>query len=529
LTALGLLCCASASAQTLGPLIPTRGGNVFNGCTADQAKSQPGRVYVPSAIEPWIAVDPTTTGHLLIGVQQDRWDNGGSRGLRGPVSVDGGRQWTNVVPPDVSQCTGGKFQRSTDPWTAFDLNGTAYFFSLAFDNNPSLNVNGESAMLVSRSTDGGASWGTPTALIDDTDPLAFNDKNSLSTDPNLPGYVYAVWDRLYGPPLAFKAPGGSDEHPNTQAQAEAAGDGVAAARHRIAALRQAAAAGAAPTYETFGPTYYARSTDSGHTWERAVPIYDPGRDAQTIDNYVVGLPKGDLLDFFDHITARGELSIGYVRSVDHGFSWTRKAVTVAPISGAFAVTPDGHKPLRDASILYSVSVDPVKGGLYIAWEDVPQGSSIVGVLFTESLDGGVTWSTPVKINATPPSTVNKLRGQAFNPTIVAAQGNWLVATYYDFRNDVAGKQQELADAWVLYCKRTKPDACTSSSNWTHEQRLTNTSFNIVDAVRTQEGYFLGDYFGLATSGRSVWPAFTLVTGVGKTGLFTRPITMPASP
>ncbi len=449
---------------------------------------QPGTNYDPSAIEPWIAADPTTAGHLLIGVQQDRWSNGGSRGLRAAVTVNG-THWRSSVPQDVSLCTGGKFQRSTDPWTAFGLDGVAYFFSLAFNNNPSTLVNGESAMLVSRSTDGGFTWSDPKALIDDTDPLAFNDKNSLTTDPNIPGNVYAVWDRLYGPPIAFKAPYGSDEHGGS-GQAEAA-KGMDLARQRVQALRQQAATGAAVANEFFGPTYYARSTDSGRTWERAVPIYDPGRNAQTIGNIVQGLPNGALLDFFDHIDNKGNLSIGYVRSHDHGFSWTRRAATVAPISGEFAVTPDGKKPLRDASILFSPSVDQATGNIYIAWEDVPAGSHIVGVLFTQSTDNGKTWSKPVKVNATPADPAHPLRGQAFNPTIVAAQDGNLVVTYYDFRNDVAGAAQELTDTWALFCNNSgDATACTNPANWGHERRLTDKSFNIVDAPLTDSGYFL---------------------------------------
>src|SRR6185436_9477805 len=52
------------------------------------------------------------------------------------------------------------------------------------------------AMLVSRSTDGGQTWETPVKLIEEDNPLALNDKNSLTADPTNVNLVYAIWDRL---------------------------------------------------------------------------------------------------------------------------------------------------------------------------------------------------------------------------------------------------------------------------------------------------------------------------------------------
>lgn len=512
-----------AAGQSLGPQVRISGGTIFNRCTADNAGSQPGTNFPGSAIEPWIAVDPTTAGHLLTAVQQDRWSDGGARGLRGAVSVNSGRNWTTTVPQGVSLCTGGRLQRATDPWSAFGLDGTAYFFSLAFNNNPTPPINGESAQLVSRSTDGGVSWSAPIALIDDTDPLAFNDKNSLTTDPNIAGNVYAVWDRLYGPPTAFRAPGGSDEH-GAGAQAIINHDGLQMARNRIAASRLAASQGkASPVSDTFGPTYFARSLDSGRTWSRASPIYDPGRGAQTIGNLIVGQPSGKLLDFFTHIDAQGNTSIATVSSFDHGFSWSRNPILVAPTIAVGAITPDSHQPLRDTSLLFSPTVDPNNGFLYVAWQQPIGRPALSGVLFTQSTDNGRTWSKPVKINQTPANATNRLRGQAFNATIVAAADGTLVATYYDFRNDTGPAGHELADAWVLFCAPSSATSCTKPANWGHELRLTDSSFNIDQAPLTGAGYFLGDYFGLVAQGRMVWPAFTAVVGPGRTDLYTRPI------
>ena len=56
-----------------------------------------------------------------------------------------------------------------------------------------------------------------------------------------------------------------------------------------------------------------------------------------------------------------------------------------------------------------------------------------------------------------------------------------------------------------------------------EQRLTNTSFNILDAPGAP-GHFLGDYMGLAASGSTtVYPVFGIATGKNVTANCTRSI------
>ena len=52
-----------------------------------------------------------------------------------------------------------------------------------------------SLVLVSRSGDGGMTWGSPLTLIRDGEQF-FNDKESITADRTDPRFVYAVWDRL---------------------------------------------------------------------------------------------------------------------------------------------------------------------------------------------------------------------------------------------------------------------------------------------------------------------------------------------
>ncbi len=509
----------AAAAQSLGPLVKVAGGDPFTLCTADQVMPQSGTNFGGTAVEPWIAVDPTQTGHLLTGVQQDRWSTGGSRGLRASVSNDGGLHWKSSFPRGISQCQGGLLQRSTDPWTAFGRDGTAYFFSLVFDDADLLN-----GAMVNRSLDGGQTWQPPVTLIFDTDPLAFNDKNSITADPVISGNAYAVWDRLYGPASAFQAPGGSDERTGGAAAAQAVThDGMQRARNHRARMLNNTIHGATDVVETFGPAYFSRTTDSGQSWSRAVPIFDPGPNAQTIGNLILVQPSGELLDFFTQINADGTASISFVRSQDHGLYWTAQSEMAVPLYGWGPVTPDSEQWIRSEDIIFSVTNDPATGTLYAVLQDLPDSPDAqVSVVMVTSLDDGKTWSAPIPVNQTPVNTVNPLRGQAFNPAVAVSGNGTVVVTYYDFRNDT-GIGGEWTDVWAVFCNPSAPGGCATPANWGRELRLSPKSFDITQAPVTTSGFFLGDYFGLVAQGTDVYAANPGVSGPGQTALYSRVI------
>ncbi|WP_262420049.1 sialidase family protein [Paraburkholderia sp. 31.1] len=208
-----------------------------------------------------------------------------------------------------------------------------------------------SALLVSRSVDHGASWQAPMTLIRTNSPHALNDKNSLTADPTANGYVHAVWDQL-------------SVFPPTQAgdQMLAGNDGVEIARQ----LRNGAAGGAPVFKFNFtGPSFFSRSIDNGVTWSTAAPIYQPGTKAQTIKNIVRVLHDGTLRDFFTAISVTNSgLSIGYMKSTDKGASWsTPTFVNDIQVRTLGVVTPDTGQPIRDAAILFSVAVNPVTGAV----------------------------------------------------------------------------------------------------------------------------------------------------------------------
>jgi hypothetical protein len=531
---------STVQATTLGPLVQVTGADPFAACTKDNVHQQEtayGSILYPNTnIEPWVASDPTNPSRLLVGHHQDRWNDGGARGLVGVASSDGGATWAGTTPQDVTECTGGDYARGSDPWTAFANDGTALFLSLVLDPAKPQTPFGarNSALLVSRSTDHGATWGGPVTLIDTKTSHALNDKDSLTADPTQNGLVYVAWDQLsVFPP--------SKQNDPVLGQSE----GIPLARDLLNSKAGASAVcvpftkppckGGAPFYKFnfTGPSMLARSANNGVNWGTPTAIYSPGTNAQTIDNLVQVTPNGDVYDFFTaiNVTSLGALNIGYVRSTNKGLGWSGPTFAT-DIQVAGVVSPDSGQPLRDASILYSISVNPVSGAIYLAWQDdrftattctTPTGTiPIDGIAFTQSLNGGVTWSTPIMINQTPANKTNPCRQQAFVPAIVATgDGAAVVVTYYDFRNDTDTNGVEGTDYFAVICKTAND--CSKAGSWGDEQRLTTATFNILDAP-VARGHFLGDYMGLAAGGpTTVYPVFGIATGSNVTAEFTRKI------
>jgi hypothetical protein len=176
------------------------------------------------------------------------------------------------------------------------------------------------------------------------------------------------------------------------------------------------------------------------------------------------------------------------------------------------LSPNLQESVRDGSILFDVAVDPVNGALYAVWQD-NRFRGIDEVAFAQSTDGGGTWSNTIRISQTPADR-NELREQAFIPSIAVGARGELIVTYYDFRNDKA--QGELTDYWAVFCQAD----CGKRSSWGGELRLTDKSFDVLDAPDAG-GHFLGDYMGLIGARDLVHPVFGIATDPNLTTTLTR--------
>jgi len=473
------------------------GGNAACAALVAKHTALGSRNFPDSEVEPQVAVDPTNPMHLIGSVQQDRWNDGGANGLTNVVSTNGGASWSLAAgQPQFSICSGaqpgssGFFDRSTDPWVSFSADGAvAYSISDSFNaNGPGFG--GASSIIVSRSTDGGNHWQTPVTARLDVSNTVLNDKESVTGDPLVANNAYAVWDRL--------------ESPQTNAN-------PSATVHAFAFR---------------GPAMFSRTIDKGVTWSQGHAIFDPGQNDQTIGNQIVvpttGPARGVLIDGMSLITNQGgkcpfksqgkcgkgsTFTASVIRSTDGGNTWS-DAIPI-DVQQVASVDIAGHA-VRSSDFLPEFAVNPVNGNIYAVWQDA-RFTGASKIAFSQSTDGGLTWSPVIRIDQSPGNT------QAFVPQIHVASDGTVGLLYYDLENATAA-QPGLTDAFIAHCHATTSN-CTNPASWAAggETRLsTSGSFDYLTAPNAG-GFFLGDYSGLTASGTTFKAFFGMSKPIATTG------------
>lgn len=342
-----------------------------------------GTNYPGAEVEPHVAVNPLNPNNLIGVWQQDRYSNGSSHGIVSGASFDGGVTWTTRTIP-VSACTGGPYARATDPWVSFAPDGTAHQVVLGVTGDEDT---GTSAVIVSRSTDGGLTWSVPIEVMRDGAGF-FNDKETITADPTDARYVYAVWDRL-------QSTGG-------------------------------------------GPSYFARSIDGGQTWQPARSIYLPANNGQTIGNLIRVLPDGTLVNLMNLIRGASQ-TVSVMRSTDKGVSWG-PAIPVSNLGALGAADPTTGAAIRDGSVIPQMAVGP-DGTLHVVWQDARFTQMRDAIAYSRSTDGGFTWSTPVRVNYNP-------NVAAFTAQVHVRDDGQVGVTYYDLRSDTSSTATLLTDFWI---------------------------------------------------------------------------------
>ena len=224
-------------------------------------------------------------------------------------------------------------------------------------------------MLVNRSTDGGLTWSAPITLIREDSAFNFNDKNSITADP-------------------------FDSELRLRRSGTAAGSRATSGRsHSIAGFPRSVRSDA----------FFTRTTNGGLTWEAPRAIFRPQANEFGIGHQIVVLSDGTLVDGFMLFHGSGSNKTGQEVAVmishDKGVTWTAP-IRVAKALPGFISDPDDGTPVRTGDIIPEIAAGPNRS-VYMVWQEATLAPSGSAIALSRSLDGGLTWSAPRRINTVP--------------------------------------------------------------------------------------------------------------------------------
>jgi hypothetical protein len=400
-----------------------------------------------------LAIDPQNPNHLLGASKFFYRDDQYLFHLGSYVSFDGGASFTKQIIPYYDCATSGnpqEWQNTSDPTVAFDGIGGAYALVLAHNSG---STNQPDAVLgVSKSLDGGLSWGQPTILTTEQSAALGDwlDKQWIAAQGNR---VFAAWAVYNG--------------------------------------------------YTVTP-YYSYSTDAGATWSRPVALVSPSID-QPQNTYVYPrfAPDGTLYVAYTGFPNKQHQQYAFekvhvLKSTNGGASFTNQGVVVT-----FNTPPATYQntTFRDGIDDY-FQVSPYDGSLLLAYQDWNlEGTGTTDIFGMISHNGGQTWSAPILVNDDP----NTAATDQLQPVIAASSSGRIAVAFYDRRLACP------SDSNILPADRGAANFCINTSVQFYGAYLQPVGHNVRTSqytwdpqqqpVTTGGGQgFIGDYFGLALSG-----------------------------
>lgn len=332
-------------------------GQIARQDIAPQPGSEP-----DTLVEPDVAVSPRDSRIAIAVAHDGRFPDGGAVDISYAWTHDGGRSWHHAPMPFLTRALGGTWDRVSDPVAAFGPDGTVYVSTLLFmvDSCPT-------AVGVSRSTDGGRTFGRPVLAHFSASCAVSDDKNWLvvDTSPRSPhrGRLYQFWTPFLG-----------DEAGNAFAS----------------------------------PQVLRWSDDRGSHWSRTVDV--SATDVFTQDSQPMIQPDGTITDAYLNFGADSGREGPEARETGAETEANRPEAAAAPVGDLMAartshdggatwspevtITHDaGEGPAGIRCCLPSATADPRTGRLYAAWDSASPGT----VALSTSRDGR-HWSAPIRAN-----------------------------------------------------------------------------------------------------------------------------------
>ena len=168
--------------------------------SAVQISSLSSDPYTNSSSQHKTEVEPDTysSGSTIVATFQAGrfYSGGGSSNIGWATSTNQGATWKNGFLPGITIYAGETYKRASDPAVAYDAAHSTWLISslaMSVTNNTVIGA----AVLVSRSTNGGLTWGKP-IVVASAGPNDYLDKEWIVCDEtaNSPydGHCYVEWD-----------------------------------------------------------------------------------------------------------------------------------------------------------------------------------------------------------------------------------------------------------------------------------------------------------------------------------------------
>ena len=329
-----------------------------------------------------IAINPTNPMNVVAGWITSE-PTGATCGFA--ASFDGGQSWTTPgIVPGIDTAHGGTFDIGTDPSVVFDKAGNAYYTCLGFDLFPP-GTGSAGTMLVSKSTNGGVSWGDPVIAMDGEDAPGnsvreFQDHQFITANP-VNGHIYMTQTEF----TAFGKP----------------------------------------------EILFARSTDGNQTWSEPVRINDFGGNATFQDSFsAVGQSAQTIYVTFAAFSNAGLPNwnrIYIAKSTNGGLSFSRPQLLaqITPLPD-----PLPNALWRSDNNLW-VAVDRATNQIYVNFADYNAGDADVKVMRVADLGNRFDVQGVTNLNAAESGS------DQFFPFITVAPNGRVDVCYQD-RSYVAG-------------------------------------------------------------------------------------------
>lgn len=231
---------------------------------------------------------------------------------------------------------------------------------------------------------------------------------------------------------------------------------------------------------------FAKSSDQGKTWSNALRINQVAGncldDNFTVEGAVPAVgPNGEIYVAWAHGN-----EIYFDKSLDKGETWLDEDVQVVSGTGGWNLNIEGVQRSNGMPVtVCDLSGGEHHGTIYINWCDTRNGEDDTDVWLVKSVDGGLSWSKPQRVNNDTTKTQQFLTWLAIDQT-----NGFLYTVFYDRRHHNDTK----TDIYMAYSK----DGGEQFSN----VMISDSSFT------PNEYVFFGDYNNISAHDNVVRPIWT---------------------